>query len=288
MPAQSEPYESPAVVTFAKELEAWRTAEELTKKKLADALGFADSYVGQVELCKNLPSPEFADALDTFFKTNGLFRRLWERIRETRYHRILPPGFTQYVERETEARQIRAFNLPLINGLLQTEDYARAVVGINKQPDIVDQLVADRMRRQKILMSGAPLQAWFTLDEGALRRMVGGPAVMRDQLAHLLAMGERPNISIDVVPQETPYYPGLGGNFILLSFAASPDVAYIEAAGHGLLIQDAEAVVECEVRYNLLRGDALRTADSRTLIQSVMEEIGNGQSGRGRRPVALA
>lgn len=92
MPARSEPYDAPAIITFSKELEWRRTKEGLSKKELAKTLGFADSYVGQIELRKNLPSQEFSDALDTYFQADGLFRRLWERIIESRYTVALPPG----------------------------------------------------------------------------------------------------------------------------------------------------------------------------------------------------
>ncbi|MFC5749239.1 helix-turn-helix domain-containing protein, partial [Actinomadura rugatobispora] len=107
MPARPEPYDAPAITTFATELEAWRTAAGLTKTALAQALGCTDAYVGQVELCKNLPSQEFAQDLDTYFKTNGLFHRLWKRIEETRHLSTLPPGFPQYLAYEANAETIR-------------------------------------------------------------------------------------------------------------------------------------------------------------------------------------
>ena len=273
MPARTEPYDAPAIVTFAEELTVWREAAELNKKQLADALGYADSYVGQVERCKNIPSPEFAEALDTFFKTNRLFKRLWKRIIDTRHLAVLPPGFTQFLDREAEATQVRAFNLALINGLLQTENYARAVVGANQQPDIVDQLVSDRLKRQTILTREDPLHAWFTVDEVALRKMIGGPDVMCEQLEHLLTISERPNVWLDVVPQDAGYYPGLGGDFIILGFPNAPDIAYIEAGGHGMVIQEPRAVAHCSVQHNLLRGDALRVEESLALIRSLMKEI---------------
>jgi transcriptional regulator with XRE-family HTH domain len=275
MPARSEPYRAPAIVTFAKELEWRRTQAGISKRQLGEKLGFADSYVGQVELCKNLPSEEFAEALDTFFETDGIFRRLWQRIQDTRHLAVLSPGFPEYLEREAEATQIRAFGLGMFSGLLQTEQYARAVMGANQRPGIVEQLVQERLKRQEMLLRDDAPQAWFTLDEMVLRRTIGGPEIMRDQLAHILELNKQGNIWIDVVPQDTGYYPGLGGNFIMLSFPDSPDVAYIEAGGHGLLLHDAQAVAEFAVRYNMIRGDALRVQESRALITKVMEEIGS-------------
>jgi transcriptional regulator with XRE-family HTH domain len=273
MGSRNEPYEAPAIQTFASELTAWRTDANLTKTALAEILGYTPQWISQIEAAKSVPSKEFAENLDTFFTTNGLFKRLQKRIIDTRHQAILPPGFAAYQEREAEASQIRAFDALLFHGLLQAESYMRAVVGRNQRAEAVDQLVSDRLGRQKILASDNPPDAWFTIDETLLRRMVGGPDVMRDQLRHLLAMQERPNIWIDVVPQDTGYYAGLGGSFTILGFARSQAVAYIESAGQGILLQEAQTVANCEVRYNSVRGDALRVGESRDLIASVMEEI---------------
>lgn len=274
MGSRREAYEAPAVQIFADELTAWRTQAELSKLEFAEKLGYTPQWIGQIEAAKNLPSEKFAQDLDTFFSTNGFFHRIWKRIVETRHRTILPPGFSHYVEREGEASQIRAFDVIMINGLVQTPSYARIVFEANHQPDVAEQLLKDRLKRQEVLVREDAPQAWFTIDEVALRRMIGGPEVMLEQLQFLLDFGQRPNVWIDVVPQDTGYYAGLGGSFILLSFADAPDVAYMEVAGQGMLIQDKQSVAEKAVRYNLLRGDALRVAESRSLIMKVMEEIG--------------
>lgn len=273
MGSRREAYEDPAIQTFAAEVTAWRSEAQLSKQELAEKLGYTPQWLGQIEAGKNIPSENFALDLDTFFKTNGLFQRLWKRIVDTRHRTVRPPGFARYLEVEVEASTIRAFDVAMVNGLLQTESYIRTVVGWNQRPDIVDQLVKDRLKRQEIFEAEDPPQAWFTVDEFALRRMVGGSAVVREQLEHMLTISELPNVWIDIVPQETGYYPGLGGSFILLSFADLSDVAYIEAGGQGMLLQEKSAVAECAVRYNALRGDALRVDESRRLITRLMEEV---------------
>ncbi|MFB4305203.1 helix-turn-helix domain-containing protein [Actinomadura sp. GTD37] len=274
MGTRSEPYEAPAIQTFATELTEWRTQASLTQTALAETLGYTPQWISQIESAKSIPSKEFAENLDTFFKTNGLFHRLWKRIIDTRHQAILPPGFTEYTEREAEASLVRIYQLTLVHGLLQTENYIRSVVGHEQDPDTAEQLVAERLKRQEILTRENAPNAWFTLDEAALRRDIAGPDIMREQLAHLLALAERPNISIDVVPMSTGYYPGLTGSFTTLGFADAPDVVYGEIAGQGMLITDPRTVASFAVRYNSLRGDALRVEESRTLIKSVMEEYG--------------
>ncbi|MFE9103500.1 helix-turn-helix domain-containing protein [Actinomadura geliboluensis] len=274
MGTRSEPYEAPAIQTFATELVAWRMDADLTQTALAEALGYTPQWISQIESAKSIPSKEFAENLDTFFKTNGLFHRLWKRIIDTRHQAILPPGFTEYAEREAEATQFRVYQLAMIPGLLQTENYIRAVVCHRQDPDTAERLIAERLKRQEVFAREDPPYMWFTLDEAVLRREIGPPEVMREQLEHVLSLEERPNISVDVVPMSTGYYPGLAGSFTLLSFAAAPDVVYGEIAGHGMLITEPRTVTTFGVTYNSLRGDALRVEESRTLIKSVLEEYG--------------
>ncbi|MDL4817751.1 helix-turn-helix domain-containing protein [Actinomadura opuntiae] len=274
MGSRRESYESPAILTFAAEVTFWRTEAQLNKLELAEKLGYTSQWIGQIEAGKNSPSENFAKDLDTFFKTNGLFRRLWKRIVETRHRIVRPPGFSHYLELEVEASTLRAFDVAMVNGLLQTESYMRTVLGRNQRVDIVDDLVKDRLKRQEIFVAEHAPQAWFTIDEYALRRMVGGPEVVREQLRHLLTIGELSNVWIDVVPQNAGYYPGLGGSFMMLGFVDLPDVAYIEAGGQGILFQEKSAVAEYAVLYNLLRGDALRVEESRSLISKIMEDVG--------------
>lgn len=273
MPARSEPYEAPAVITFAKELEWRRTKAELTKKDLAIKLGFADSYVGQVELCKNLPSEDFADALDTFFKADGLFHRLWERINETKNTVALPPGFSQYVRLEDEAAEIHKFDALIVTGLLQTADYAREVLLTVQQPDAIQPMLDKRLGRQEILTRENAPRLFIVHDERALRTVIGDKDIMRDQLRHLLEMGRHPNIQHQVVPQTTGAYAGIEGSLTLLKFEDGHEAAYVEPQGQGQLILDPVRVTNCAVRYQLLRGYALPVPDTQQLVESILEGL---------------
>ncbi|TDB86033.1 XRE family transcriptional regulator [Actinomadura sp. KC216] len=272
MPAQSEPYEAPAIVTYAKELEWRRTQAGLTKKDLAAKLGFADSYVGQVELCKNLPSDEFTAALDTFFQTDGLFARLLERINDTRHLAILPPGFPEYVAHEEKASHVRVFTTNLISGLFQTEAYASTIIG-SVMASSADRIVAERMARKSIFQRDDPPHTFFVLDEGVIRRNVGGPEVMRDQLGYLLEVANRKRTQLQIVPFGVGYHVGLTGSFILLSFEDAPDIAYTESSGEGVLLQQRDRVGLQAVRWDLIQGHTLSTEESVAMIQDAMERL---------------
>jgi transcriptional regulator with XRE-family HTH domain len=273
MVAQREPYEFPAIRAFATELEVWRGEAGLSKVELAETLGYTPQLISQLEAGKNIPSKKFAEDADTFFGTNGLFFRLWKLINQTRHMAALPPGFSKFVQLEARANAIRVFGLLLVTGLLQTEEYAREVLLTIQRPEAVEQFVGARMERQAMLARDRPPRLWATLDERALRCGVGGAGVMRGQLEHLVAASRRPNIMVEVVPQDAGSYAGLEGGFTLLSFDDEPDVAYTESAGRGQVIEDPAGVAAFHVRYDLIRGHALPVAESRTLIESILEGL---------------
>lgn len=273
MPSRTDAYDSPAIVTFATELEAWRTNAGLTKVQLAETLGYTDQYVGQVERCKNLPSEKFAEDLDTHFQTNGVFQRLWKRIDETRHLSTVPPGFPRYLDYEARAAYIRNSSPTLVPGLLQTESYARAVLSANQLPDTAERLLQERMKRQEIFDGPAPPRAWFTLDEAVLRRAVGGPKVMREQLAAILEFSERPTGMVHIVPVSVGYHEGLGGMFTILGFQDGTNVAYTESGGEGLIIEQPSLVAKHVVRYDWVRGHGLDIEESRALIRKVMDDL---------------
>lgn len=273
MAAQNEPHEAPAIRAFGIALETRRSAAALSKNGFAEKLGYTPQYIGQIEAAKNTPSQTFAQDLDTFFGSDDMFARLRKLITETRHLAILPPGFHEYAELERQAAEIRKFEALLVTGLLQTEAYARAVMGSLIGPDALDGAVAARMARQEALSRADPPHLFLVLDEWVLKRVVGDPEIMRQQLAHLLEMGERPHIHINVLPHDTEHYVAFSGSFTLLKAKGRPEAAYIEAAGQGNLIEEPHAVADCAVRYDLVRGYAHNVPESRKLIETAMESL---------------
>lgn len=272
MPAKSEPYEAPAIVTYAKELEWRRKQAGLTKRELAEKLGFADSYVGQVELCKNLPSDEFTAALDTFFKTDGLFDRLLERINETRHLAVLPPGFPEYLGYEKKASHLRVFSANLISGLFQTEAYATTVIS-SLMGSATSRVVAERMERKSIFDRDDPPHTFLIVDEGVIRRNVGGKEVMREQLGYLLEVGQRKRTQLQIVPYTAGFHVGLTGSFSILRFAEGPEVAYTESSGEGMLLEQCDRVALQAVTWDLVQGHTLSAEESLAMIQNVMGQL---------------
>jgi DNA-binding XRE family transcriptional regulator len=179
MVARSDPYEFPAIRAFAAELAAWRG--ELSKVELAETLGYTPQLIGQLEAGKNIPSRKFAEDVDTYFTTNGLFVRLWKLITETRHLATLPQGFPEFMAREAQASRMYAFEPSVIKGIFQTREYAYEVMKSGRSPDEIEQLVAKRMERQEILSRARPPRVVAVFDEVAIKRQIGGRETMRGQ-----------------------------------------------------------------------------------------------------------
>lgn len=183
----------------------------------------------------------------------------------------LPPGFTDYLGREAVADELRIYCALLFDGLFQCESYATTVIGANQSGNF-EHLVAKRMERNLILNRDEPPQVFLVLDEGVIRRMIGGPAVMLDQLRYLYELSFRPRVQVQITPFRAQYHPGLGGSLTILGFRDAPAVGYIESAGVGVLIEHPAGVGNLAIRYDLLRGQSLDVDESRTVIKEAMSD----------------
>ncbi|HTT54021.1 MAG TPA: helix-turn-helix transcriptional regulator [Streptosporangiaceae bacterium] len=194
------------------------------------------------------------------------------------YSDVLPSWFEAYVGLEEAATNIRAYENQFVPGLLQTEDYARAVIAagaVDGSPEAVDRNVAFRMARQPALTSEDPPQLWAVLDEAALRRQVGGSGLMRLQLDHLLDVAGLPNVAIQVLPFGAGAHPAMGRPFVILAFPerADPDVVYLEDLTSALYVENVDEVDRYNVFFNHLRATALSFEESAALITSVMKDL---------------
>lgn len=185
------------------------------------------------------------------------------------YRRMLSEAYTTYIAFEGDAEELLTFELSVVPGLLQTEDYARALIkkGPVELGDAdIEKRVEIRTERQRILEGDDPIRLFAVIDEAALRRTVGGPDVMRAQLQRLIEMATRPNITLQVIPFDVGPHPGTGGRFTIIRFPGEdPDAVYIETIAGELLIE-SEAVKRYRRVFHRLNADAMSTEDTITLI----------------------
>lgn len=270
MPARREPHASPAIRAFANELAARREMAGHTKVELAELLGYTPQFIGQLEACKNVPSRKVAEDLETFFKTDGVFPRLWENINETKHVAALPPGFADYLTRESQATELRIYSALLVVGLFQTERYAKTIIegfGIGDTQNLAEK----RLERKSVLDREDPPRIWLVLDEGVIRRTIGGPQVMAEQLRYLYELSRRPKCMVQIVPYRVGYHEGLGGDLTVLGFEDGSSVGYTESAGIGVLVEQPSGVADLAIRYDLLRGHALPVHESRMILKEAVE-----------------
>jgi len=195
-----------------------------------------------------------------------------------KYDDILPDWFEAYLGLESAATSIRIFDAQFVPGLLQTEEYARAIVRLGHQAapaDEIERRVSLRLERQKVLARPQPTYIWVIMDEAALRRPMGGTAVMRAQLRHLAQIARMPNVTLQVVPFASGGHAGGGGSFSILRFEHLdlPDVVYIEQLTSAVYL-DRRLEVEHHLEVaDRLSGEALTPADTASFIEQVALEI---------------
>ncbi|QYX80439.1 helix-turn-helix domain-containing protein [Streptomyces akebiae] len=263
------------------ELRRQREAHGLKQGQLGEIIFCTGSLVGQIETTKKIPTRDFSERVDAALGTDGVFSRLIGLVLRSQ----LPNWFQPYAEMEAKATYISTYQAQLVYGLLQTEEYARAVLATG-MPDDLDGLVAARMERQRILEREQPPLAWAILDEAVLHRPVGGREVMRGQLARLLEFAEHRWMRIQVLPFRAGEHTSLDGAFNLLRFDSDPDIIYTEDLISGHMTANPETIREAARRYAHLQAAALSVEDSATLITRVMEERYGEQPAPGERAVA--
>jgi hypothetical protein len=196
----------------------------------------------------------------------------------SKYGDIMADWFESYLGLEMAASVIRTFELQFVHGLFQTEDYARAVTLLGhtgSSADEIDRRVGLRLKRQDLLTSPTPPQVWTVLDEGALRRPVGGRQVMRAQLNHLAEMARMRHVTIQVVPFDRGGHAAAGGSFTVLRFSEPevPDVVYLEQLTSALYLDKHEDVDHYMEVMNQLSTEALTPVESTRFITSLSREL---------------
>ncbi|WP_081239425.1 helix-turn-helix domain-containing protein [Streptomyces viridosporus] len=263
------------------ELRRQREAHGLKQGQLGEIIFCTGSLIGQIETTKKVPTRDFSERVDAALGTDGLFSRLIGLVLRSQ----LPTWFQPYAEMEAKATYISTYQAQVVYGLLQTEEYARAVLATGA-PDDLEGLLSARMERQRILEREQPPLTWVILDEAVLHRPIGGPEVMRRQLAYMLELTGHRWMHVQVLPNEIGGHASLAGSFNFLRFEDDPDVVYTEDLISGHMTADSQTIKEAALRYARLQAAALSVEDSAELIIRVMEERYGHRSQSEEQPVA--
>ena len=255
-----------------RELRRQRLAAGLTQQELGKLTHFSDSQISAVETGTTPPKPDLLKAVDEALKTGGLLMRLYEHLVQADE---APVWLREWLYYEEQAEALRTFQTTVIPGLLQTEAYARAIFesGGLLTPDEVERRVAARMERQAILTRENPPQFTAVLDAGVLRRPVGGPEVMREQLLHLVkVVTELPHVRVQIVPESVGAYPGLSGPFTISTLPENETVGYLDNMRKGQVVQGGPDLTWILKAWEAIRCEALPHQQSVDLILEVAEK----------------
>lgn len=260
-----------AVRDFAAELRSWRTRLGLTQVTLGDKIKYSGSFVSDIERCHRMPGVDFAQACDRELDLPGTFVRAFQRISQESF----TGWFAPVLPYETQATKIQNWDMRYLPGLLQTADYARAVVRAGRPhdpDDAVKRTVQVRMQRQDILTGEHSPFTWFIIDESALRRVFGSKAIMAAQLDKLHEASARTGMVIQVMPLAAVDCSGMDGPLTIFDIPDSPQMVCTEGCKVGRIIEAPGEVATLVTRFEHLRAVALPPRESRQLLAQIRSE----------------
>jgi transcriptional regulator with XRE-family HTH domain len=269
------------------ELRKLRDASGMKLEEVAAELGVAPSTLSRIETGKApTKSAYLSQMLEMYGVTDPAQRQvLVDMAREghrkgwwAAYDDVLPSGFDIFVGLEAETTGIRSYENSVVYGLLQTQDYARAVLREllpRHTAEQIERQVDLRMARQRRLDEEPALDLWVIHDEAVIRRAVGGAAVMRGQLTRLLEVGARPGMTLQVLPFESGAHAGMRGPFSILEFPDRTDsrIAHVESMGGFIYMEKDREVRTCSDAFDRLRAAALAPGASTDLIATVRANL---------------
>ncbi len=263
---------------LAARLRRLRGTTGLSREDVAERTGINPATLYRIETAKVRPQARTLATLLNLYEVDDAMRAsLTQLLKDSaqrgwlqQYQDELPEEYGAYVEFEGEARAIWNYQSLFVPGLLQTEDYARAVIEGGQPsltPEEIEARVRARIERQAVLSRDQPLQLWAICDEAVLHRVVGGPPVMRSQLEHLAEAAKLPHITLQIIPFDVGAHPGMPGSFVVLDFVADPNVVYIDSMAGDLFLEEEVEVRRYTGIYEHLRAVALSPKASAELVE---------------------
>ncbi|MFJ6437181.1 Scr1 family TA system antitoxin-like transcriptional regulator [Streptomyces sp. NPDC091416] len=262
---------------LGRQIKVLRERAGMSQRELGLAAHCGEDLVSAVERGVRTPQPDFLERVDQVLDAGGVLAAAADEVREAlaRSRTRHPAWFRDYARTEAEAVVLHEYSSQAVPGLLQTEDYARAVF-TQRRPLLdevtIEKRVADRIARQQIFERWPAPTFSYVLEESALQRPVGGRRVQRQQLLRIRQVGLMRTVQLQVMPTDCEEHPSLGGSFTLLTPKGRQQVAYMEVQGYPRLVTDPDEVSVFAERYGIIRAQALTPRESLTLIEKMLGE----------------
>ncbi|MFE9820280.1 helix-turn-helix transcriptional regulator [Streptomyces sp. NBC_00236] len=259
------------VAAVGRQIRAWREAAGMRACEFGAAIGYGEDLVRKVEGGRRIPRPEFLDRSDEVLGAGGKIAMMKRDVAAVRY----PKKVRDLAGVEAKAVELAAYVAHGLHGLLQTPGHARALFEARQPPyseDEVERMVAARMGRQSIYERSPGPALSFVQEESALRRPIGGAAEWRRQLERLLEIGKLRNVTLQVMPTHREAHPGMDGDIDVLKFKDGTAVGRSHGAFNGRRVTDAKQLRILELRYGVIRAEALAPRESLAFIEQVLGE----------------
>ncbi|MFJ2512046.1 helix-turn-helix domain-containing protein [Streptomyces griseoviridis] len=256
---------------FGRQLKLFRERAGLDRAGLGSLTGYSASTIASFEQARRIPPPKFIDQADEVLGAGGVLSASKEEVARAQY----PAFFRDAARLEAEAVVLHVYATQAVPGLLQAEDYARAVFAMWRpqlDAEVIEQRLVARLARQEIFDRRPAPHLSFVIEEAVLRRPLGGMAVWRGQLEQILLIEERRNVEIQVMPLSRQEHAGLAGPFNLMEMKDGRRIAYTEVQGDSRVHAERQKVRELERTYGTLRAQAYTPAESRALIEKLLGE----------------
>ncbi|WP_369144667.1 Scr1 family TA system antitoxin-like transcriptional regulator [Streptomyces sp. R44] len=260
------------VAAFGQSLKTLRVRAKMEREELGKRLGYSASTIASFEQGRRIPPPRAIDRADEALDGGGLLTVWKDQLERAQY----PVFFQGMAQLEKQAVELLTYDTLVVNGLLQTEEYTRALLGNRRPPldaETIEQRVTARIARQDIFdRRPAPLLS-FVMCESVARRTFGGKEVLRGQLEQLLLIGQRRNVELQVIPLDTEDNAGVDGPFTVITREDGKRFVYAEAQGTSALETDPKQAVLAAARYGIIRSQAFTPRESLVFIEKLLGEL---------------
>ncbi|MBT2415378.1 helix-turn-helix transcriptional regulator [Streptomyces sp. ISL-12] len=255
-----------------RQVKLWREAAGMKQSELGPAIGYSEEMVSSVERGRRAPKPDFLDNSDVVLGAGGKLSAMKEDVEKAHF----PKKVRDLAKVEADAVEMGAYAGLHVHGLLQTEEYARALYVMRRPAfaeEEIERHVAARMARKSVFDRVPHPEFTFVQEEVTLRRPLGGRLVMRRQLEHLLDVGQMRHVTIQVMPTEREEHAGMAGSLQVLKLRGGKTLGHSEGQLYSRLITDPREVQKLEMRYGMIRAQALTPGESLAFIKKVLGEV---------------
>lgn len=257
---------------FGGVMQGWRRLAGVSREQLAEAAGYSLDTICSVEQGRRRPSDKLIDVAEELCGAGGMLREAAGHIVVSKF----PDWFEEYAKYEAVAASLGIYHNHVIPGLFQTKDYALAVFRSNRpllEDDEMEERLCARMERQQLLSRTPSVVVNVVLEQVTLERWLGGKEVMRGQLRHLLELAGLRNVDLQIMPTKREAHVGLAGPMYVLETRDQQRLVYFEGQKGSVLLSDPKDVSDVNMRYSILRSQALTPEDSTSLLEKVLGEL---------------